>query len=83
MFIKNLKIRKKSKKLDYIKLELFFIQVKKGTISYKLKLLKDAKVYLIFYILLLELLNPKMLIYNIFHYQVQKENKIKVKKFLY
>ena len=54
--MKNLKtrkkIRKKNKKLDNIKVELFFCKVKKRIISYKLKLHKGTKVYLLFYILL-------------------------------
>ena len=60
MLIKNLKIRKKSKKLDYIKVESFFIKVKKKTISCKLELLKYTKINPIFYILLLKLTNYKM-----------------------
>ena len=54
--MKNLKIGKKSKKVNYIKVRLFLIKVRKRTSSYKLKLPKDTKAYLVFYILLLELL---------------------------
>ena len=57
-----MKIRKKSKKLNYIKIELFFIKITKKNISYKLKLSKDIKIYLLFYILLLKLVDCKSLI---------------------
>jgi len=55
LLIKNLKIRKKSKKLNYIKIKLFFIKVIKKLINYKLDLFKDSKMFLVFYILLLKL----------------------------
>jgi hypothetical protein len=55
LLIKNLKIRKKSKKLNYIKIKLFFIKVIKKLINYKLDLFKDIKMFLVFYILLLKL----------------------------
>ncbi len=54
LLTKNLKTRKKSKKLDHIKVESFFIKVVKGSINYELDLPKDAKVFLVFYISLLE-----------------------------
>lgn len=43
---------KKSKKLKDIKVRPIFVKTKKKTISYKLSLLKDDKVYPIFYLLL-------------------------------
>ena len=58
----NSKIRKKNKKLNYIKVELFFIKVRKGTISYKFTLYKNTKRHFIFYVLLLELVDLKTLI---------------------
>ncbi len=57
LLIKNLKTRKKNKKLYYIKIKLFFIKVVKKLINYKLNLLKSVKVFLVFYILLLELID--------------------------
>ena len=47
------------KKLDYIKVKTIFIKSKKRIISYKIKLFKDAKVYFLFSIILLELINSK------------------------
>ena len=62
MLTKNQKIKKKDKKLNHIKDKIFFAKVRKGNISYKLKLVKDYKVCIIFYILLLELTNTKIFI---------------------
>ena len=60
--MKNLKTKEKSKNLDYVNIELSFIKAKKRTISYKFKIPKYGKVYLIFHILLLKLADPKRLI---------------------
>ena len=46
MFIKNLKIKKRNKKLDYIKIRPFFIKTKKKAINYKLELSQDIKKYI-------------------------------------
>ncbi len=54
LLTRNLKIKKRSKKLDYVKIESFFIKAIKESINYELDLSKDAKVFLVFYILLLK-----------------------------
>ena len=55
LLTKNLKINKrKSKKLDHVKVESFFIKVVKGRINYELDLLVDAKVFLVFHVSILE-----------------------------
>lgn len=59
MITKNLKIKKKNKKLDYIKVELFSTKTKNWEVSYKLKLSKDAKINSIFYLSLFEIANKK------------------------
>ena len=51
---KNIKTKRLSNKLDYRKLGLFEINKVKGPVNYKFKLLKTMKIYLIFYVLLLE-----------------------------
>jgi hypothetical protein len=58
---KNLKIKRLNKKLNYIKIQLSFIKIVKRLINYKLDLLKNVKIFLIFYILLLKLID-----FNIF-----------------
>jgi len=79
---KNLKTRKKSKKLDHVKVEPFFIKVVKGSINYELDLPKDAKVFLVFHISLLELVDPSTPIQETFHYHSQEKNRFEVKKIL-
>ncbi len=54
LLTKNLKIKKKSKKLNHVKIESFFIKAIKKLVNYELDLPKDAKVFLVFYISLLE-----------------------------
>ena len=58
--MKNLKTRTLNKKLNYIKVGLFLIKEVKGLVNYELELLKDAKVYPVFYISLLELADPSI-----------------------
>ena len=58
LLTRNLKTKKKSKKLNHIKVESFFIKIVKESINYELDLLKDAKVFLVFHVSLLELVDP-------------------------
>ena len=66
LLTKNLKRKKGknqyTKKLDYVKVGLFFVKKQKKPVSYKIDLLKDLKIYLVFYISLLELVNQETLI---------------------
>lgn len=55
-------MKKKSKILNHVKVKLFFVKAKKRKISYKLNLPKNAKIYFIFYILILKLRDLKTLI---------------------
>jgi hypothetical protein len=50
----NIKIKRKSDKLNFKKLKLFKIEKELRPVIFKLKLLKEIKIYLIFYITLLE-----------------------------
>src|SRR4051812_17776034 len=61
---KNVKIKRPSLKLDYIKLKPFKIKEKKGLVTFILDLLKDMKIHLTFYISLLKLVlkNAKLAI---------------------
>ena len=61
-------LKKKSKILNFVKFELFFIKIKKKMFSYKLKLANNAIIYIIFYISLLEVVNLKTFIENKFYY---------------
>ena len=51
---KNIKTKRLSNKLDYTKLRPFKIRKKLGTVTYELLLLKTMRIYLVFYVLLLE-----------------------------
>ena len=54
-----MKSKRPSKKLDYIKVRLFLVKQQKGLVNYKLDLPIDTNIYLVFYILLLELVDAK------------------------
>jgi len=54
--------KKKHKKLDHVKVRLFFISKQILLVNYKLELPLDAKIYLVFYILLLEPADPETLV---------------------
>ncbi len=78
---KNFKIRKLSKKLNYIKVKLFFVKKTKRLINYELNLLKNVKIFLIFYILLLKLANLITFIQDTFIFIRKKKINSKLKKF--
>ncbi len=82
LFTKNLKIRKLSKKLNYVKVESFLIKKTKKLINYEFDLLKNVKVFLVFYILLLTLANSITFLQNTFYFHSQKEKQYKIEKIL-
>jgi hypothetical protein len=82
LLTKNLKIRKKSKKLNHVKIESFFIKVVKKSVNYELDLSKNVKVFLVFYISLLESADLSTFIQETFHYHSQKENRFEIEKIL-
>ena len=81
MFTKNLKTKKSNKKLDYVKIESFFIKNKKSRVNYKLELLSNTRIYSIFYILLLKLINFNTFIQKTFYYY-SKKKKFEIEKIL-
>ena len=83
LFTKNLKInKKKSKKLDHVKVESFFIKIIKGRINYELNLLENAKIFLVFHISILKSIHSKTSIQITFQYQSQENDEFEVKKIL-
>jgi len=54
LFTKNFRTKKLNKKLNYIKVGLFFVKKIKKSVNYKLELFKNVKIFPIFYILLLK-----------------------------
>jgi len=57
LFTKNLKTRKLSKKLNHVKVESFHVKKTKKSVNYELDLFKNVRVFLVFYISLLELVD--------------------------
>ena len=81
LFTKNLKIKKSNKKLNHVKVEPFLIKNQKSKINYKLELFKNTRVYSIFYISLLKLIDFNTFIQENFHYHSKKKKNSKSKKF--
>ena len=83
---KNLKYRKKnrkkSKKLDSIKIESFFIKAIKKSINYELNLSANVKVFSVFHVFLLKSVDSDTSIQNIFHYEIQKDDEYEIENFL-
>ncbi len=69
LLTKNLKTRRGIKKLDYIKVRPFLVNKQRGKASYKLHLPKDARIYLVFYISLLELADSTIPLQTTFYFE--------------
>ncbi len=81
-FIKNLRTKKLSKKLNYIKVELFFVKKTKKSVNYKFDLFKNIRIFSVFYILLLKSADLIIFLQNIFYFYLQKKNQFEIKKIL-
>jgi len=68
--------------LNYIKVGLFFVKKTKKLINYKLDLSKNARVFPVFYILLLKSADSIMFLQNIFYFYQQKKEQFKIEKIL-
>jgi hypothetical protein len=79
---KNLRSKRPSKGLNYVKVRLFLVSKKNRLVTYTLKLLLDAKVYSRFYVNLLELANKDTLLQRTWRYEIEEDNEFKVKKIL-
>jgi len=82
LHIKNLRTKRLSKELNYVKVRLFLISKRNELVTYILKLLSNIKIYLRFYINLLELANLEILIQRTFCYKIEEDNVFKVKKII-
>ena len=70
LFTKNLKInRRKSKKLNHVKVESFFIKNVKGRVNYELNLFTNVKIFLVFHVFVLKSTHLDTLIQITFRYQ--------------
>ena len=82
-FTKNLKINKrKSKKLDHVKVESFFIKVVKDQINYELNFFVDIKIFFIFHVFMLKSTHSNTLIQKIFRYRSQEDQEHEVEQIL-
>jgi len=68
--------------LNYVKVELFLVKKTKKSINYELDLLKNVKVFLVFYILLLKLANSITPLQNTFYFHSQEKKQYKIEKIL-
>jgi len=68
--------------LNHIKVELFLVRKTKKLVNYELDLLKNVKVFLVFYISLLELANLVTPIQDTFYFHSQKKKQYEVEKIL-
>jgi len=77
LLYKNFKSRQLSKKLNYIKIELFKITERISEVIYRLDLLIKMKIYLIQHIIILELAyrDLALLVYKEDIYRGQEEDK--------
>jgi len=82
LFTKNLKTRKSSKKLDHVKVESFLVKKAKGPVNYELDLPKDARVFLVFHISLLEPADASTPLQDTFHFKPQEKEQFEVEKIL-
>ena len=62
LLTKNLRTKRLSKGLDNVKVGPFLIKEQRLLVNYTLNLLNDAKIFPTFYILVLELADPKTLL---------------------
>ncbi len=82
LLTKNLKTKRGTKKLDYVKVGPFLIAEKRSELSYRLELPKDAKVHPVFHISLLEPAHPDTALQTTFHYESQENQEWEVEKIL-
>lgn len=83
LLTKNLKVKKpRRKKLDHVRVGPFLIKAVKGPVNYELDLPKDAKVFPVFHISLLEPADPSTPIQETFHYKSQEGDRYEVEQIL-
>ena len=83
LLTKNLKINKRrSKKLDHVKVESFFIKSVKGRVNYELNLPKDVKIFFVFHVFVLKSTHSNTSIQITFRYQSQEDQKYEVERIL-
>jgi hypothetical protein len=79
---RNLRFKRPSKGLDYVKVGPFLVTKKNGPVIYTLELPLDAKIYPRFYVSLLEPADKDTLLQYTFRYKTEEETKFEVEKIL-
>jgi hypothetical protein len=79
---KNLRSKRLSKGLDYVKVGPFLVSKKNGLVTYTLELLADVKVYPRFHVNLLELADKNTLLQRTWRYETEEDNEFEVEKIL-
>ncbi len=64
------------------KVESFHVKKAKESVNYELDLPKNARIFLVFHISLLESVDPSTSIQKTFHYKAQKESRYEVERIL-
>jgi hypothetical protein len=82
LLTKNLKTRRKTKKLDHIKVGPFLIKQVKGPVNYELDLPRDAKVHPVFHISLLEPANPEIPLQTQFQFDAEEQEEYEVERII-
>ncbi len=82
LLTKNLRTKKSSKKLNYVKVGSFLVKKTKKSVNYKLDLFKNVRIFPVFYILLLKSADSIIFLQNIFYFYLQKENQFEIEKIL-
>ena len=82
LLTKNLRTRRKTKKLDHVKVGPFLIDKVIGPVNYRLRLPPDAKIHPVFHISKLEPADAKTPCQESFHFEPEAENEFEVEKIL-
>jgi hypothetical protein len=82
LYTKNLRSKRLSKGLDYVKVGPFLISKRNGPVTYTLELLLDAKIHPRFHVSLLELADKDILLQRTFRYETEEEKEFEVKQIL-
>ena len=81
LLTKNLTTKRSAKKLNHVKIKSFFIKTIKKSVNYELNLLRNIRIYSMFYINMLEPTDLNTFIQKNFHFE-DSEEKYTVKRIL-